>query len=263
LPGGGFVKQLPQGARKGIPKGAADDYLNYQFAIAPTISDAQSLRRAARESERIIAQLERDSGKSVRRSYEFPEETRTVSEGTSSFGAEMLGGGTPTAYEFQPLNGSVRQVSTYTTSRRFTGAFTYHLPPKGTWRRKIAQLDAVYGIRPGIDTAWNLVPFSWMADWYGNMGDVISNLQSFAIDGNVLKYGYITSRTQRVIRYSGSVPVRTYGSYNEWSLYQFNAELSFTVLQRIPANPFGFGLTGGELTPRRIAILAALGLGRV
>jgi hypothetical protein len=273
MPGGAFVNTRPSAYYRGnvlseatrggaTAQGVADDYLNYQFAVAPTISDALALRRAAQESESIIAQLERDAGKTVRRSYEFPETTRSVVDGSYAFGPTYVGGLTPTAYEVG-TSGTVRQTSTYTTSRRFTGAFTYHLPPKGSWRRKIAQLDAVYGIRPGIDTAWNLVPFSWMADWYGNMGDVLTNLQAFGADGNVLKYGYITSRTERTIRITGSCPIRRDGAMNTWSEYPFSWEMVFTTLQRYPANPFGFGVSGAALTPRRIAILAALGLGQV
>ncbi len=265
IPGGHFVKQLPKAARKrGVRRqDVAGDYLNYQFAVAPTVSDVRSLRRAAEESEKIIAQLERDSGKSVRRSYHFPSESYSSdNEVVWPFHPAYMGGGNPTIYEWGGSGRTVRQDSTYETSRKFTGAFKYHLPPKGSWRRKIADLDAVYGIRPGIDTAWNLVPFSWMADWYGNMGDVLTNLQAFGLDGNVLQYGYITSRTTRTIRYTGSLPVSYMGDRGRMSEYPFSWELKFTSLQRYPASPFGFGPSGGELTPRRIAILAALGLGQ-
>ncbi len=260
---GNFVGRSPGSLPKGATRqGVAGDYLNYQFAIAPTVSDVRSLRRAAQESEKILAQLERDSGRTVRRTYEFPSETRSVTDGYQRFAPRYMGGYTPTAYEVDAFGGTVTMSSTYTTTRRFSGAFTYHLPEKGTWRRKIADLDAVYGVRPGIDTAWNLVPFSWMADWYGNMGDVLTNLQAFALDGNVLKYGYITSRTERLIRFTGSNTVRRSGGGGATSEYPFHWEMKFVSHQRYPANPFGFGLSGGALTPRRVAILAALGLGR-
>jgi len=257
LPGGSFVN----GGRGNFAQSVAGDYLNYQFAVAPTVGDVQKLRDAARESEKIIAQLERDSGKQVRRSYEFPSQSSSADEGTYAFAPLFLGGLQPTAYEVG--TGSVTQSSTYVTSRKFAGSFTYHLPPKESWRGQIARMDAVYGVRPGIDTAWNLVPFSWMADWYGNMGDVLKNLQSFGADGNVLNYGYITSRSERTIRFVGNCQYRPVGSGAAWSNYAFSWEMVFTTLERYPANPFGFGVSGAALTPRRIAILAALGIGQV
>jgi hypothetical protein len=273
MPGGAFVNTRPDKyfrgnvlseATRDAPKvsDVGNDYLNYQFAVAPTIDDVRSLRHAAENSEKIIAQLERDSGKVIRRKYAFPVEESTIVEFDVGQSFAYLGGNSPTAYEMLISHGRLTQRSTYSLSRRFSGAFVYHLPPKGTWRRKIAQLDAVYGIKPGIDTAWNAVPFSWMADWYGNMGDVMTNLNAFASDGVALKYGYITSRSRRTITYDFSIPIRPFGSMNEWKLYSGTLEFAFTSLTRVPAAPFGFGLSGGVNSPRRAAIVAALGISR-
>lgn len=234
------------------------EYLNYQFAVAPTLADEQTLRFAAENSEKIIAQLERDSGKPVRRSYEFPPPESISSEVSGTFQPQLLAGGVPTVYEASAGTYTKRTRSTETT--KFSGNFTYHLPPKGTWRRKIAELDAVYGIRPGVDTAWNLVPFSWMADWYANMGDVMTNLNAFALDGNVLRYAYIMRMKKTVISYNWTFQGRLLGSRNAWSQQSGSFEVSYSTFQRLPASPFGFGVSGGALTPRRIAILAALGI---
>jgi len=234
-------------------------YLNVSFGVEPSASDIVSLADTAQRSEKILSQLEKDSGKSIRRKYEFPEE-KISTGGYTTFGEfpTFLGGGTPSAYEVGIGGHTV--TTTTTRTKRFAGAFTYHLPPKGTWRRKVSELDALYGVRPGIDTAWNAVPFSWLADYYGNMGDVLKNVTAFAQDGLILKYGYITSRTETLINFSWSYPVRLDGARNSWSTLAGSMQMNISSLTRMPANPFGFGPTGVALTGRQKANLAALGI---
>jgi hypothetical protein len=234
------------------------EYLNYQFGIAPTLADTGNLRLAARDSEKIIAQLERDSGKPTRRKIQLPAVTTTD--------AVDLGPKSPT-YVWGPpgttemaLTGTAAVVTTTTEQVSFSGAFTYHLPPKGTWRRKIAELDVVYGVRPGIDTAWNLVPFSWMADWYGNMGTVLQNLNTFAADGLVMQYGYVTRRLTITTTWSNTCKVRYNMDQTELTDHHCAFSLTRSVQQRFPAHPYGFGKVDADLSARQLAILAALGI---
>jgi len=252
----GGIPAIPMKSRN-----VGSEYLNYQFAISPTINDLQTLSSAAEKSEQIISQLESDSGKPVRRKYEYPEQLSSLTTTTEAFNAKILGM-TPTAYEVGP--GTVTKTTQTRSQSRFSGCFTYHLPPKGTWRGNIARLDAVYGVRPGFDTAWNALPFSWLADWYGNMGDVMKNLSDFGLDGNVLNYGYVTSHSERRVTYTGSVPVRLGPNYNNvWVTHPFAMSFYYTTIVRIPASPFGFGVTNTDLSGRQVAILAALGIAQV
>jgi hypothetical protein len=241
----------------------ANEFLNIQFGYLPLASDILSLRDTAEKSEKILSQLEKDSGRTIRRQYEFPEQElagRGPYGDTGSYPV-MLGGAVPSAYEVGRGTWSLSYKRT--RSRRFSGAFTYHLPPKGTWRRKMSELDHLYGVRPGIDTAWNAVPFSWLADYYGNMGDVLKNITAFAQDGLVLKYGYLTSVTEDLGTWNWDYPVRRDGDRNTWTTYRGTMQISCRTVNRVPANPYGFGPTGVPLTGRQKAIVAALGLSRV
>lgn len=124
--------------------------------------------------------------------------------------------------------------------------------------RTIAELDAKYGVKPGADTAWELLPFSWLADYKLSAGAAISNFSRFTSDGLVMKYGYIMGETTQTTRYA-------------WSGYICNAsgslsrrDLAATVVRttkrRMLANPFGFGILPGDLSDRQLSIIAALGL---
>nr|UJQ85175.1 MAG: hypothetical protein 1 [Leviviridae sp.] len=234
------------------------EYLNYQFGISPTLADTGNLRNAAKNSEKIIAQLERDSGRTTRRKIQLPSVSTTVSQDLGPKSPTYIWG-PPGTTEFEII-GTAALVTTTTETVSFSGAFTYHLPPKGTWRRKIAELDAVYGVRPGIDTAWNLVPFSWMADWYGNMGTVLQNLNTFAADGLVMQYGYVTRRLTITNTWSNSCRVRYYMDQSILKDHHCSFSLTRSVQQRFPAHPYGFGVRDADLSARQVAILAALGI---
>jgi hypothetical protein len=234
---------------------ASGEFLNYQFGVAPTASDLSGLRKSAQTAEEKLSQLERDSGKLIRRRYDYEAESTREVVGTSNGQFLWLAGGVPTSVYLQQ-GGKLTHEKLTSKRAWFSGAFTYHLPPKGEWRRKIAELDYLYGVKPGIDTAWNLVPFSWLADWQSNMGDVASNIDAFAQDGLVMKYGYLMCEQTIVHRVTLENVVCLDGV---WQPLKTTAEIVATTQQRSGANPFGFGVDPTSLTGRQTAILAALG----
>jgi hypothetical protein len=143
----------------------------------------------------------------------------------------------------------------------FRGAFTYHLPSGYDSRKKLDKIhlyaDKILGLDLSPETFWNLTPWSWAVDWFSNTGDVISNVQSFAKDGLVLRYGYIMEHSVHKITYTLG---KSYVAYNTVS----PGDVSFVTetKKRIPASPFGFGLTYSALSAQQKAIMAALGLSR-
>lgn len=240
--------------RAGGPSG---EYLNYQLGIAPSVAAAQDLRTAIESSEKTIKQLERDSGKLIRRRYYFPDEVE-------SSRTEVSREGHPPPFDIwnsiltPDFDSTLTTVTKRTTKRWFSGAFTYYLP-KGGWRRTLAELDSVYGVKPGIDTGWELIPFSFVADYFVNAGDVLSNMNAFASDGLVMPYGYmmITQKveTEYTLRRQCYID-------NSLVWRTFRGKVVKTTKQRRRANPFGFGVSDNDLSLRQMSILAALGMSR-
>lgn len=249
-------------SRSGLldPKNLGSEHLNIEFGIKPLISDLQKFVEAAQKSDKILEQLERDSGKMVRRRYTFPpdiiEDKEVVQTGmfpsTNLYGSRstsMVGKGTLT-------------TRTKTTRKVwFSGAFTYYLPPKGTWMRTLSEIDKLYGVEITPDTIWQLTPWSWAIDWFSNTGDVIKNVSNFASDGLVLRYGYVMCETKREVTqtWDGGV-YYTYGG--ALSPLRLVDKFSVIAKQRRAATPFGFGLNLSALTGRQAAIVAALGMSR-
>ncbi len=240
------------------------EYLNYQFGIAPLVSDVRDLRKVLADADALWAQYERNSGKHIRRAYEFPpksETTTTTGTGTPQVVSVKREDGSfstvaPSGSLVQP--GTVSSHIQTDTRFWFNGAFTYFLPKSG-WRREMERLDRLYGLSPGVDTIYQLTPWSWLVDYFFNLGDVIENLNAFTKDGLVMPYGYVMAETTTT-----TLTTLNFGLWNGtvFTPQRVSDTVTKTSKRRLPATPFGFGLTDSGLTPKQWSILAALGLSR-
>lgn len=238
-------------------KRGAGEYLNWEFGLKPLMNDLFAAADAVRDSEKMIAQLLRDSGRPVRRRYEFPvTETVELSRSSQKVLAYPSLGVMATGSE------AYLEKSRKTTTRRwFSGCYTYHIEMGSDTLSRLRQQEQLasrlYGLRINPDLLWNLAPWSWLVDWISNLGDMINNLSAFSRDGLVLRYGYIMMESTIVDTYTH--PGLRFGSGFTGPLIQ---EFGTVVKQRERATPFGFGLNTSGFTPRQWAILAALGITR-
>lgn len=235
---------------------AGNEYLNLEFGWKPLVSDLRDISRSIIETERLLKQLARDSGKRVRRRLTFPE-VRSTSVVPRSKNYLFLQND-PGTYDL------VRQDDGFTTSTSstktwFSGAFSYHYDPAdlNNISRIATQARLLYGIRLDPEVVWNLTPWTWLADWFVDVGPVLHNLSIFGQDGLVLEYGFIMQQRDDVTT-DTMRNVYTYGgpSGNLTSSY------SLVSKRRMPATPFGFGVSFEGFTARQTAILTALGFTR-
>lgn len=236
------------------------EWLNWSLGISPSISFAQDLRETMEKSDELLKQYERDAGRLVRREYRYDPIQTTKSEAFSSnswYGLISRGGNTG----YSDVRGNWGTTMNYSSKLWFNGAFTYALPEKG-WRRTLAELDQSYGLVPGIDTAWELLPFSFVADYFVNIGDVLTNVNAFATDGLVMPYGYIMNHQKWEFDVAGLMEYYPTGHYSLKSR-PVSLKVKIERKRRQQANPFGFGLTPGSLTLRQWSILGALGINLV
>lgn len=241
--------------RASVARNAGSEYLNVQFGWLPLISDLKKFAHAVKDSDALIKQYERNSGKRVKRVVRLPDEkTQSV---------QNLGNTRPTPVLATELNAYVG-ASTLTltnisrTETWFSGAFTYYLPPfkanDSNVKRNEQLLNYLYGTRPTPEVLWNLAPWSWAADWFGNFGSVLHNVSAFANDGLVMPYAYLMQRKTSSKEYSGTTTYRDYGRRTLRQKY------TTVYMKRIKASPYGFGLLPGDLSTRQWSIITALGL---
>jgi len=239
----------------GSSGGVSGEYLNYQFGIAPTVSDIQDLRTAIENRDAIIRQYQRDSEKIIRRQYQFEPESTSETKVFNNVSCAPVGA--PLAYDQAPPAGTLTRKTTKLQTYKFAGAFRYSIP-KESFPAQLHELDRLYGVVPGVSTAWELVPFSWLVDYFTPIGSLLSNLDDFLVNGLVLPYAYIMSTTQTIVTYDWTGPITD--SAGKMTVVNLVSTVTSTRMRRVPATPFGFGLLPGDLSPKQLSILAALGM---
>lgn len=237
------------------PKSVADHWLNTQFGWLPFISDLKKMYKTYKSLDTILSQLIRDNNRWIRRrgtvkkdeSYEIWRSQST----TAHF--PIL-----TTYLYQPGGTGSHQIwQRKSQNIWFEGSFKYYIPKIGsvTWRE--SAIRQIYGLEITPSLVWELIPWSWLVDWFTNVGDVISNLcVPGPVENLVSNYAYVMGDTQwtydvdSTLRLSG-------GPYTDrWSI-------PLRRKHRCKASPFGFGLTSTDFSLRQWSILAALGISRL
>jgi hypothetical protein len=243
-----------------LHKGVGNEYLNWEFGWKPLINDLTKWIHAARNSDKIWDQFLRDSGRRVRRHYTFPK-LETVTSIVSD--EPIVAGGILNSSFWQGGNNIFPRYYESREIRRrwFSGAFTYYADVDPDvhkqWKGHLQRLQKLYGVKITPEVIWNLAPWSWAADWFSNTGDVITNISRFSDDGLVMPYGYMMENSLRIDTYRmKDVTPKGYHIPDLTEVFTTN------VKYRIQATPYGFGIDLGDLSPRQIAILTALGLTR-
>lgn len=247
-------------------KDAGSEYLNSEFGWKPLVSDIHDLAYGVANAHKILSSYERNSGKIVRRHYEFPEErTEATSLVTGPYDGLYFSGValTPALDTSKPAP-SVWKTSSFYRRTWFSGAFTYYLPTGYRSRNRMISAAAKAGPLLGIEltpeVVWNASPWTWAIDWFSNAGDVVSNISDMATDGLVLKWGYLMEHSISTNTYFLSPRSRMDpAGRNDASPITATLE----VKRRVKATPFGFETAWNGMSPRQLAIAAALGITRV
>lgn len=251
--------------KENVGHNAGGEYLNVQFGWLPIISEVKSLASSVVKAEELMSQYERDSGRLVRRRYEFPlDRSITVTDITPAGGADIYLANNVMYNAYTADNSGRANRKRFlereiVRKRWFSGAFTYYLPndyySRGEMYKKMVFANRILGLELTPETMWELAPWSWAIDWQSNIGDVMHNVAAFANDGLVMRYGYLMEHTIIKDTYTNTgANIRGYGNRSITTTFQTE------VKRRRRATPFGFGLELGALSPRQLAIMAALGL---
>lgn len=270
--------------RAGLIAAIGSEYLNYIFGYKPIVDEIFTTLSTIKLMDVYLQQWKRNVGKETRRtfaakpsSFQYP-----ISFDSPSNSLQVYAFGSPDSAvnqlrfsERSPyLKGQNMRLQAYgsgeyTRDMRFTGAYWYNaeairdlnIPePFASYMGsgdKSAFIDAlqkakVLGLGQGLtEVAWQLLPWSWMIDWFVNIGDIISNA-NVVLDQNVqLRYGYVTSR--EVWREDLSTHYSSSLGRIDWF-----SSITRVRMRRIRATPFGFGTTFEGLSNPQKAVLAAL-----
>lgn len=254
-------KMLRQRMVDGNLKNISNYWLALQFGWKPLLRDIRNLVNTQRNAQTRLAQLLRDEGRSVRRRV-ILDETESLIESSSgtAYGSFDPGDFVTYFYSSDPTH----DTKVYQRTKIWASArFRYFLPPGPRdidWTRRM--LAGIYGLYPSPKQVWDCVPWSWLVDWFTNIGYVIDNTSSGVADRLAAEYAYVMRKTETVRE-----------SLLTWSGWKFPDKAPFTTKTsstasafmkfRSPIDPFGGAFSEDSLSPMQWSILGALGLSRL
>jgi len=250
------------------PKRAADHFLNHNFGWVPFVKDLADFLSNLRDLQQKIERVSKENGQWIRRrsileNVELDEQVPGWS-GTGIHNVWPLNTspandtwvGTPT-WEYRH---KIQKVSTS------VGAFRYYIPefdvnsPEWGGLGLVRRALAIHGARINPYHIYQAVPWSWLVDWLTPVGHDLQVLQDSMSDDLVCRYLYTTTHYAESIEFKQFVPFNIdSGGYRT-----LNWSRTLETKQRKEAgSPYGFGLSWDNLSPKQMAILAALGVTRV
>jgi hypothetical protein len=222
------------------------EYLNYQFGIAPLIGDLQDFIKVLQNPKfRASLQSHLDEEFRIR---------KTLDKGTTSTRRVL----TSAEMAVAPASGGSGYLKSTSTFRIWSScSFAYYQLTE--LDRLLADLDRKTGGLGVIPTAidiWNLVPWSWLIDWFVNFNHVLTNVSYLGRDGLYFRRGYIMGTyTDEQEHFRSGV---AHGS-SFTTVGRITSERKY----RVKASPFGFGYTWKDFDPFQLSILGALGVNRL
>ena len=263
------------GGLSALTRGSAGEFLNMVFGVLPTIDDAIDIVAALATASQKLLLLERNSGHGVRRNMSFTFDDK-YQQFTTSLGLDGSGSiSTNSGMMYRPtqtisssagiVTTSTRKTSLSMISKRtarFSGSFSRFLPAApglaGSMDRFLTEWDLILGLKPSPDRIWQLIPFSWLVDWFLDIQSSLSIAERLADDNLVINYGYLSDITTRTVIQDTQFTVT--GSFQP-SFNRVRTRQSTEIRQRIRANAFGF-ITQPQvdINPLKVAILLAIGI---
>lgn len=240
-------------------KNLGGESLNYQFGIAPLISDLQKIAKAVLTAPEILEQFRKDSGKLITRRRVIEHDPINSVTNVDMYPNGPIAGSTLSAAFFgsSGWNARVERQVRVETTTRFVGAYQYELDIGDDAISRLksfeAQANQLLGTRITPELLWNLTPWSWLSDWFANIGDILGNAGNFAADGLVMKYGYLMRHTVAT-QYNTLVTRPDSPTPSTRLVTRYRTERK----ERVQATPFGFGTDVGSLSEYQVGIAASL-----
>lgn len=228
-------------------------YLTREFGWRPFLDDLTNFIVGTRYLNERLRQLRRDNGRTVRRSG-------TVKVATNCSSVTNIGYGhfTPAVGPYWANYGLGTRTTTTTTHDRFwfSGSFKYYIADIPESPVDLSNLIRMYALKPTPKLVWELTPWSWLADYWGNIGSIMSNISGNAADSLVATYAFVMGTEQKTTEVVSEFTGKSGRKYLCSYVY------TRSVKRRRPATPYGFGFDMTGLTTKQVAILGALGLSR-
>lgn len=238
------------------PKTVADEWLNTQFGWRPFLSTIYKTFTTVSNLDTYIKRLRKYNGKWEKRGGRLCNISDRQALTPSGVSLKII---YDSRFSIKPTYKLQRNIK---HKAWFQAEYKYWIPelnsPRCPWRtiRHMFGLD----ITPAL--VWELIPWSWLIDWFVNVGNILESADEQRFGQLVSRDGYAMATTELAddleyeIHYSGI--------YKGLIKRQIGVT-SFPLIRkkRIKATPFGFGVHSTDLSPWKVSILAALGISKM
>jgi hypothetical protein len=239
-------------------KGIGSYYLALKFGWEPLLKDLIKLYTVQQDVEKKLQWLLRHNGKPVRTRVMLSDtqSSPTVTSGTLSGVAPGL----PDAFYIASRNWE----KTFQTKETFWASATwkFFLPENVggvNWQPAIKR--GLLGLSPNPAVIYKAIPWSWLIDWFFNVGNVIDNLNSGVADKLACENFFVMRRVEESTLIKGTT---TFLGVNGAAIPVITeSTLTRTHKMRFRGDAFGFGTNPATLNSGQLAILGALGASRL
>jgi len=250
------------------PREAAEQFLNVAYGWLPFIGDLQKLANVVGYWHNYVVKYTKYNGVPVRKAVSLFDDTQItqlshVDNPVSGISYPMpcFPVSWPADFFVSPPSWTLEQIETTHVSG--VGNFTYYRPEFDVstsyfdtdWAR-INRFLTISGARITPSYLYNAMPWTWLVDWFSNLGDWVEFIGDVWQDSLVCHYCYATQRRRRLRTFTNTLPLHS----NTVSL-RF-ARLLDAKERKSNTSPFGFSLSWDGLSARQYGILSALGITR-
>jgi hypothetical protein len=250
------------------PKKAAEHFLNHQFGWSPFVSDIMKTHDVYQNSATYMNTITRMNNTWIKR-YRSIVNTSSNSRTARWYWPavepydQMSWMLSTRTVDGQSCKGTTDTFLQEMERVWFVGSFKFYRPEfdpnvpwSNSWYGEVNRLATIYGLRINPSTIYKLTPWTWLADWFGNAGKIISYLSNVAYDGTVSRYAYVCRHKYEIYKH-------IYSLFYDDSIISLEYPHLVETKDRAEApTPYGFATSWPELSPTRLAILASLGLTR-
>ncbi len=259
-------KYFKDGART-----AGGEFLNAQFGWAPIIRDVQAGLEILLSLDRALyspddTRRSRDSVVFSGSGEQSRNETWTLeaplSRAVNQYQSKLVVNKYTANPNFDPSSSYSLFTKTSASTEitlRTTARFATGLAPGSASNGYVDRAIDLLGLRLTPEVLWDLTPWSWMIDWFSNVGTIVQNLQTLGLSNAFLNYAYTTVRVITNSTAYAKPPANT--SSTVWNGNFIQNEVVDAKV-RLAASPFGFGVDLSSLNASQWSILVALGLAR-
>lgn len=170
-----------EGAASAVPR----EYLSYHFGWKQTYKDIMDLLAAPSKLTKKYNFLIERAGKPT--TFRVKRQFVSGESGVSGYQYEFL-------RDEQPLDSTDGAFSRIerTSELRLVINATFDFPPISSPRFRTEKFLERIGVIPRVTDIYNLVPWTWLLDYFSGMGNYIEVIDNFNHDNSVINWGVIS-----------------------------------------------------------------------